>query len=191
MDASYEAQKEREFQRITGTGNSGIAIRVDAMRASFDPILGQYRPPSPAGRVQHPGSAASSVPASPVRGSSAAGSETGPQAPPALPQERTATPGRRSRAAQGETWGTYNPLTHSWATPPRDARFQDQAQVMTRKAGISGMMSKPNTAVNQGIYNPILNTWTVPPQNLRHIQGLAFAPAALFKQPTPTTVRPL
>lgn len=164
-EPQYEARKEREFQRATGGGNSGKAICADPLRASFNPILGECRPPSPAPQR--------TVPA--VPGTNATLAQDG------RPREHAATPGRRVHAMHGETWGTYNPITHAWAEKPRDSRFVDQNKVTDRKHGPSGAaLGKPDTRMNQGVYNPILNVWIVPPANSRHIAGNSFAPAGTF-----------
>lgn len=176
-DPEYAAQKERDFQRSNGLGGvGGVAIRVDPVRASFDPILGQCRPASPSPQQQlqqRPTSAPRCAPAS-----------------PSVPEERSATPGRRSRAFQGPSWGTYNPIQHTWHVPPSDARFHDQNAALNQQAGISGSHArKVNPGRDQGVYNPILNTWVVPPANLKIVPGLSFAPASLFSQPTAATSR--
>jgi hypothetical protein len=124
-DPDYEANKQRKFERDNGHGSSGIAIRADPVRASFDPILGQCRPPSPApqqrGQQQRPASAPRAA-----------------QTDQQQPAERPATPGRRMRAVQGDSWGTYNPIVHQWHVPPSDARFHDQNTALNHKNGISG-----------------------------------------------------
>lgn len=168
-DPTYEAQKQRDFQR--SNGGVGIAIRADPVRASFNPILGECQQPTTADRR----------PSSAPRSSSVGG-------PPA---ERPATPGRRHRVVQGSSWGTYNPISHQWQAPPSDARFHDQNEALNKKTGINGMQRAKVDDIpqRQGVYNPILNTWIVPPTNTRLIQGLSFAPATLFSQPHPSQPR--
>ena len=175
-DPSYEAQKDREFQRNNGLGNSGgVAIRVDPMRASFNPILGECKPEAAAVAAAH-----RPRPASAPRATAAT----------AAPSERPATPGRRPRMAQGDSWGSYNPISHHWNAPPSDARFHDQNVALNKKSGVSeARLGKTEAPRDQGVYNPILNTWVVPPANTRIIQGLSFAPASLFSQPNPAQPR--
>eukprot|EP00955_Chlamydomonas_euryale_P061455 358035-Chlamydomonas_euryale.AAC.3 len=162
-DPAYAERKEREFQRATGGRRAGVAMVADPVRASFDPILGQSRLVPVRADVQRPTSAAACHAATP-------------------PGERAATPGRRTRVTHGESWGTYNPITHTWSSEPRNAKFIDQNKVTDRTSGISGsQLGKPNTRINQGIYNPVLNTWQVTPANARTIGGNSFAPASIFR----------
>lgn len=184
-DREYEARREKEFRLGPGGGGprmmegggggrpSSATRRVPeslSTRAAFDPILGKACPPSSAPPATPPHGGAT-----PPSGRSALGS--------AIPAERPATPGRRTRIENGDSWGTYNPLTHEYSKPPKDARFFDQEAVTTRTQWISGQ-SKGRVAMkpDQGVYNPIANKWIVPPQNTRIIPGLSFAPAGIFSK---------
>lgn len=194
-DPGYEAVKEKQFNRIVGQGATGLGIRVDPMRASFDPITGQNRPemaaaasarrPVSAPRASRPDgsvtrqTAGTAASAAMTNRSTGAGSAAGAGA---LLAERSATLGRRSCIHNGSSWGTYNPLLHDWVVPPQDAKYRDQNQVSDQRHGITGShVRKAEPSRNQGIYNPILNTWVVPPANPKMVAGLAFAPAALFR----------
>jgi len=169
-----EAQRPRDLQRSNGRAEGvGIAIRVDPVRASFNPILGECR--------EQP-AAAEAEAAAVRRPMSAPRSGGGP------PAERPVTPGRRNRVVQGDSWGTYNPISHQWHAPPSDTRFHDQNE-MVNKQGHNVRGKVEDRPQKQGVYNPILNTWVVPPSNPRLIQGLSFAPAKLFSQPHPSQPR--
>jgi hypothetical protein len=145
-----------------------------AARAAFDPILGKARPASP-------GPAAT-----PARGPRPASSSSS-----FFPAERPATPGRRPKVESGDSWGTYNPLTHEYSKPPKDSKFLDQEAVTTRTQWISGQ-GKGRVSMNpdQGVYNPITNVWVVPPENTRIIPGLSFAPAGIFSKTSGATLKP-
>ncbi|KAG1659720.1 hypothetical protein FOA52_012260 [Chlamydomonas sp. UWO 241] len=183
-DAGYAAQKDREFSRATGGANAGVALVGDAVRATFNPILGQYRASHGAAHD----AAASPAPfefagglavARPYASARCASASVGT----AMPAEHAATPGRRTAVRQGESWGSYNPITHEWAAgaAPRDARYCDQNRMADRSAGVSGStLGRPDTAMKQGVYNPITNHWVVPPANFRVAAGLSFAPASVF-----------
>lgn len=102
----------------------------------------------------------------------------------------TAVVPTRTKVLSGTSWGTYNPILHVWAQPPKDASFVPQNEVTDRHAGIGGCaLRRVQRPANQGVYNCILNTWTERPENPRIVAGLTFAPATLFCRPNPATLR--
>ncbi len=148
-----------------------MRVGPDAVRASYDPILGQVRLPASAGVPARPSSATRSAP--------------GPG-----PAERPVTPGGRARVSSGDSWGRYDPITHVWAEPPRDAKFRDQNRNADQACGISGAgKARGPQPRDQGVYNPITNCWVVQPANPRIVAGLSFAPATLFSRSAPSDVK--
>eukprot|EP00955_Chlamydomonas_euryale_P089935 364500-Chlamydomonas_euryale.AAC.40 len=102
---------------------------------------------------------------------------------PAACSWQTTTKKLAQSVRAGDSWGSYNPILHTWDVPPKDKRFHDQEAVSNRRAGVGGMSrGRATPGRDQGVYNPILNQWVVPPENARLVHGLAFAPASLFSE---------
>lgn len=207
-DREYAQVKTKEFERSYGMGSKS---RVEPKQL-FNPINGESRPvparpasaprgrPTPSslsnggGASPSPSPAAALFDTTPTKSLNAASPLNTPLTPgsnPSPSRPRPSTPtSSRTKVMQGDSWGTYNPITHAWVVPPRDARFSEQNKVLEQRSGISGSHhSKTPMSPNQGVYNPVLNTWLVPPANARHIEGLSFKPAAMFSKPTAATIR--
>ncbi|MEW5303030.1 MAG: hypothetical protein WDW36_005762 [Sanguina aurantia] len=166
LDPSYAARRDKEFERANA---SNVGHRPSAAPASAS------------------GNVAGAVVAAAAAGDGPAVSA--PDSSSRHPPKTAAAPGR-TKVMSGTSWGTYNPILHVWAQPPKDAGFVTQNEVTDRQAGIGGCaLRKVQRPANQGVYNCILNTWTERPENPRMVAGLSFAPATLFCRPGPTTVR--
>ncbi|KAG2486944.1 hypothetical protein HYH03_014442 [Edaphochlamys debaryana] len=190
-EPDYVNRKEREFERNHGLGHG---LRRTQPTQAFDPITGESKPsPGPAAAASSPAPAAapSTAAAAEAHGTCEVTTPGGPST--AAPPRPTTTPnsaGALRKSMAGPSWGTYNPITHEWAVPPRDPKFAEQESLTDRKLGVSGHSAgRTQTPGRQGVYNPILNTWTVPPADPRVMEGLAFKPATLFSRPTPATIR--
>lgn len=43
--------------------------------------------------------------------------------------------GNKRVVQAGNSWGTYNPIHHTWSAPPKDTRFHEPSQQLEKKVG--------------------------------------------------------
>ncbi len=109
----------------------------------------------------------------------AAAAVTSVDSKPKAPERRCVSAPRRVLA--GDSWGTYNPLTHTWSQPPKDPRFEDTEGAMAKYTTSGIHTKKASRPASQGSYDPIRAVWKEAPKDTRSAAGAAFAPAELFK----------
>lgn len=82
-----------------------------------------------------------------------------------------------TKHANGQSWGTYNPVTNQWLVEPQDPKRADVQTLAVRQLGLSaGGVRRVPLPKTQGVYDPIKNMWIEPPQCARAYHGQTFAP---------------